>query len=275
MLPIKKIYIDSRFMSSDSKSSSDFKIDLPQNIDLPEDTVFYMDDICIPNSWYTIDEERNNKFYFKIGSTVYVKTIPAGNYSTTTFNAVIVALMNTVQGTFTANVNINSNTVGILTSIDSTNYQQIVDGKTVTYATTFEILTDFQLGILGYPKPYQSINNYLNNEVAKVNTKASPYVSEYVNLNPVRNIYITSGNLGSYNTMSVSGERGIIKKVPVRANYNEMIYDDAVLGIDYLSCSRQSLSRLEFQLKDVFGNLINLHGNHWSFSLIFTKMKEE
>ena len=75
--------------------------------------------------------------------------------------------------------------------------------------------------------------------------------------------------------MSVSGERGIIKKVPVTANYNQMIYDDAVLGIDYLSCSRQSLSRLEFQLKDVFGNLINLHGNHWSFSLIFTKMKEE
>jgi hypothetical protein len=262
-------------MSSDSKSSSDFKIDLPQNIDLPEDTVFYMDDICIPNSWYTIDEERNNKFYFKIGSTVYVKTIPAGNYSTTTFNAIIVALMNTVQGTFTANVNITSNTVGISTSIDSTNYQQIVDGKTVTYGQTFEILTDFQLGILGYPKPYQSINNYLNNEDAKVNTKASPYVSEYVNLNPIRNIYITSGNLGSYNTMSVSGERGIIKKVPVRANYNEMIYDDAVLGIDYLSCSRQSLSRLEFQLKDVFGNLINLHGNHWSFSLIFTKMKEE
>jgi len=275
MLPIKKIYIDSRFMSSDSKSSSDFKIDLPQNIDLPEDTVFYMDDICIPYSWYVIDEDRNNKFYFKVGSTVYVKTIPAGNYSTTTFNAIIVALMNTVQGTFTANVNITSNTVGILTSIDSTNYQQIVDGKTVTYGQTFEILTDTQIGLLGYPKPHQSINNYLNNEVAKVNTKASPYVSEYVNLNPVRNIYITSGNLGSYNTMSVSGERGIIKKVPVTANYNQMIYDDAVLGIDYLSCSRQSLSRLEFQLKDVFGNLINLHGNHWSFSLIFTKMKEE
>ena len=54
-----------------------------------------------------------------------------------------------------------------------------------------------------------------------------------------------------------------------------MIYDDAVLGIDYLNCSRQSLSRLESQLRDVYGNIINLHGNHWSFSIIFTKMKEE
>ena len=43
------------------------------------------------------------------------------------------------------------------------------------------------------------------------------------------------------------------KRVPVRANYNEAIYDDAGLGIDYLTCSRQSLSRLEFQLKDKKG----------------------
>ena len=274
MLPIKKIYIDSRFMSSDSKSSSDLKIDLPQNIDLPEDTVFYMDDICIPNSWYTIDEERNNKFYFKIGSTVYVKTIPPGNYSTTTFNSVLVALMNSVQNTYSENVSIPSNTVGITTSITPSTNQQIVNGVTITYATTFEILTDNQIGLLGYPKPYQSINNYLNNNVAKINNSSSPYVSEYVNLNPIRNLYITSGNLGSYNTMSVSGERGVIKKVPVRSNFNEMIYDDAVLGIDYLDCSKQSLSRLEFQLKDVYGNIINLHGNHWSCSLIFTKMKQ-
>jgi hypothetical protein len=25
----------------------------------------------------------------------------------------------------------------------------------------------------------------------------------------------------------------------------------------------------------VHGNYINLHGNHWSFSIIFAKMKEE
>ena len=67
MLPIKKIYIDTSFMSSDSESSSNFKVDLPTTVTLPEDTVFYIDAICIPHSWYTIDEERNNTFYFKVG----------------------------------------------------------------------------------------------------------------------------------------------------------------------------------------------------------------
>ena len=275
MLPIKKIYIDTRFMSSDSESSSNFKVDLPTTVTLPEDTVFYIDDICIPHSWYIIDEERNNKFYFKIGSTSYVKTVPSGNYSTITFNAILVALMNSVQNTHTANTNIPGNTIGITTSTTSANQSYIVDAVQYTNALTFEILTDNQIKSLNYPQPVQSINNYLINNIPKVNNNASPYVSPYVNLNPIRNLYITSGNFGGYNTMSISGERGIVKKVPVRANFNEMIYDDAVLGIDYLDCSRQSLSRLEFQLKDVYGNYINLHGNHWSCSIIFAKMKEE
>ena len=186
--------------------------------------------------------------------TSYVKTVPSGNYSTITLNAILVELMNSVENTYTANTNIPANTIGIKTSSTSANQSNIIDGVQYTTALTFEFLTDTQAISLNYPTPVQSINNYLNNNVPKVNNNASSYVSPYVNLNPIRNLYITSGNIGGYNTMSISGERGIIKKVPVRANYNEMIYDDAVLGIDYLDCSRQSLSRLEFQLKYVYGN---------------------
>ena len=181
MLPIKKIYIDIRFMSSDSESSSNFKVDLPTTVTLPEDTVFYIDDICIPHSWYTIDEERNNKFYFKIGSTSYVKTVPSGNYSTITLNAILVALMNSVQNTHAANTNISGNTVGISTSTTTSNQSYIVDAVQYTNALTFEILTDNQIKSLNYPAPVQSINNYLNNNVSKVNNNASPYVSPYVN----------------------------------------------------------------------------------------------
>lgn len=261
MLPIKKLYIDSRFKSSDSMSDSDMKIDLPMSLTFPEDSVFYVDDICIPVSWYVVDENRNNKFYFKIGSVSYVKTIPEGNYSTTTLNAKLVEIMNTTSGSsvFLSTANLPTNTIGISTSS----------------GLVYRILTDNEAMAADFALPLQSINSYLNNTTPKENRNISPYVSGYVNLNPVRNIYITSGNLGSYDTLSVSGDRGVIKKVPVRANYNEMIYDDAVLGIDYLDCSRQSLSRLEFQLKDAYGNFINLHGNHWSCSLVFAKMKED
>ena len=42
MLPIKKMCIDSRHRTEDSRSSSDFKIELPHTYRLPSDTVFYM-----------------------------------------------------------------------------------------------------------------------------------------------------------------------------------------------------------------------------------------
>ena len=74
--------------------------------------------------------------------------------------------------------------------------------------------------------------------------------------------------------MSISGERSIIKKVPVNAGYGEIIYDQSQVGIDYSDCSHQTLSRLSFQLKYVFGNNINLHGQHRSFSIVFSRISE-
>ncbi len=62
MLPIKKLYIDTRFKAPDSVSDSDFYIDLPQTLTMPEGTGFYLDDISIPVSWHPIE---------KIGTTSY------------------------------------------------------------------------------------------------------------------------------------------------------------------------------------------------------------
>ena len=81
MLPIKKLYIDSRFKSSDSVSDSNFKIDLPQNLLMPAGTGFYIDDICIPVSWYVIDEGRNNHLYFSVNNMDSFVVIPTGNYN--------------------------------------------------------------------------------------------------------------------------------------------------------------------------------------------------
>ena len=62
MLPIKKIYIDTRFRTGDSRSHSDFSIDLPTTLLMPEDTGFYIDDVCIPHAWYTVNETSTTRF---------------------------------------------------------------------------------------------------------------------------------------------------------------------------------------------------------------------
>ena len=54
-----KIYIDTRFKTTDSKSDSYFTIELPQSSHIPEDTICYVNYMSLPGSWTTIDEVNN------------------------------------------------------------------------------------------------------------------------------------------------------------------------------------------------------------------------
>ena len=47
MLQVKKIYVDSKFKTSDSKSTSDFKFELKESVLLPTNIIAYIDNICI------------------------------------------------------------------------------------------------------------------------------------------------------------------------------------------------------------------------------------
>ena len=75
--------------------------------------------------------------------------------------------------------------------------------------------------------------------------------------------------------MDVNGEWGILKKIPVSADYNQLIYDQTVLDMDYLNCSNQTLLLIDFKLEDHTGEVVNLHGNHVRFSIIFVKVADE
>jgi hypothetical protein len=68
MLDIRKFYIDTRFKAIDSKSDSEFFIELPRSLNVPDNCICYIDDIVIPVIWSTIDA-RNTKLY------MYVKVL--------------------------------------------------------------------------------------------------------------------------------------------------------------------------------------------------------
>ena len=96
MLPIKKIYIDTRHRTADSKSTSDFKTSLPSNITLPSNTAFYITDITVPVSWYTVEAGRHDTIYFRINGTAYAPSqtaLPEGNYSTTSLGQALCVVM--------------------------------------------------------------------------------------------------------------------------------------------------------------------------------------
>ena len=115
----------------------------------------------------------------------------------------------------------------------------------------------------------QSLNGILR--IGKTSYKFQQDVaySAYIDLHTTRNLYITSSSLASYNILSKFGNDVIIKKVAVKAQYGQMLFDSADAGYDFLDVSKRALTRIDFRLQDSYGNIVDLRKNHWSFSLVF------
>ena len=281
-LQYKKIYIDSKYRSSDSTSSSDFKYELPETMTFNENTVFYLDDICIPHSWDTVIENVNNKLYFKLyvtsqgTETEYhrIATISAGYYIATDLATEIQTRMNDIAQPITGVANMF--TCAFQAKTNKIRISIIADP---TRTFSFRILTQPELKTIDWngtafdrnkPNDINEIISNLDNFSVR-SFILNPYMTGSIYLQPFNNIYIHSTNLGNYNTIGCQNERTIAKKVPVTADFGKHIYDQCVLMNDYNDCSGQTVKTLFFQLKSSKGDVIPLNGCNWSFSIVFSR----
>ena len=100
------------------------------------------------------------------------------------------------------------------------------------------------------------------------------FKSSYVDLQYNKNVYVHSPNLSTFSTVGVLGERTVIKKVPVNVGNNEMIIDQITSSSDWLDVSRMTLKTIQFQIKNVKGQIIPLHNATVSLSIVFDKYRE-
>ena len=84
----------------------------------------------------------------------------------------------------------------------------------------------------------------------------------------IKSIRIHNSNLGHYNSIGVRGENTIIKKVSVSSSSGYLIMDSVAALHDKIDVSRQLIKTLSF-LKNVHGNVIDLHAANVSFSMVF------
>jgi len=113
MLPIKKIYIDSRFSTPDSISNSNFRVQLNRSITLPKNTVFHIEDFVCCHSFYTVESNMNDSLYIRINSNYYIVKITSSNYNGSTFAAQLQTKLNAISSIFTVVFNINQNNITI------------------------------------------------------------------------------------------------------------------------------------------------------------------
>ena len=272
MLKIKKIYVDSKYKTPDSISTSEFSIQLPETIYMPDNSVFYISDVCIPHSWYTIEENVNNKFFLQIEYNNFtvdiILTLDSKNYTGGDLAVEMLTQLNKLvdySGKFTFTYDSSRHQIFIMCDF----------GYAFKVLTKNDISTKLNNTWAGFY--YDTTNAYdINTYMLKLNVGESPiysstnyFTSSSLDLQPIRNIYISSPNLGNFTTLGPAGQSSIIKKVPVNANYNQMVFDSMSSSNDFLDCSKQTLRNIEFTIDNVHGQRLNLHGQEVSFSIIF------
>ena len=211
---INNVYIDSRYQPNDSVSNSEFKFEIKDALDLPDNTVCYIDDISIPHTWYTV-EYYNNQLY--IGSTnpdltlkASTLTIASGNY---TASSLATTLNNILQTRFpNDNVSCVYNvSVGTITISSTMNFRIMTDD----FVNNLQGISSWHGNDseeIGHPDYY---NVCPINEVPRYSTQTSPdtsFETGFIDLLNVHNIYIHSCIFGHYSSVGVRGEHTIIKK---------------------------------------------------------------
>ena len=289
---VKKVYVDSRFRTNDSDSNSDFKFELTEALDLADNTVCYVDDISIPHTWRTI-ESYNNKFYIILKTTVvnadttetynwfpYVLTLEEGNYDGYRLASGLQDLINSIEINFTFEVKYNTATGSIKITETSSGSGNTFDVPSDYGIIQWDIETNNQFPWRNIDETivYPIVNNLQSINAVLRNTELTPvrlsymyntYQTGFIDLLNIHNIYIHCPNLGHFNSIGVRGENTIIKKVPVSSSFGYLIIDTVVSPHDKMDVSRQTVKTIHITLKDVSGNVINLHGANCSLSLIF------
>jgi hypothetical protein len=270
---IRKVFIDTRYRVSGT--NSDFTINLPFNCNYSENTKMFVDDIILPNVVKTVNE-NNNKLYFRIFYNTLnrdrILTIPTNIYNAESFKSALQSALTDLVSDLEMTLTVDYNFVTNLLSIT------MVDDR-VSPTDTMQITIYPDDDLIDGNTPFTITTLQTANEIIGMSKNSDYYILEgqpfygVLDLHTIRAFYLTSSTLTSYDTVTNFKMDTIVKKIPVKAGFNEIIYDNMGNMFDYVNVGRRTLSQIDFQLRDTKGNIVNLWNTHWSFSIIFVNLE--
>ena len=270
-----KLYIDTRHRESDSASSSDFTIELNETIELPPRCKVRVWNLCVPYSWYTVEEGVNHLLYISekdaSNNLVYRSiTLPAGQYDGPKlataicegFNVYSIYTSQSTPSPYTVNYSDQRGTItiGVTLGVQFTLYGDLALRQMSTWP--------FSGG--GSALQPKSFNRNLRIQGSQTYNVATPFVSEFVDLMTQKALYLTSTSLGNLsNRGPLPGQRDVLSMLPVASSYGYLIVSDGYENWQDTDCSGQLIKRLSFQLRDATGSIVPLHGLDFCFVLAF------
>jgi hypothetical protein len=271
-----KIYVDSRWRTVDSPSASDFTYELLESVDL-RNAKLHVRDVTVPVTWRTVEEL--NRYLYVLerwtngsASRYRVLTLPLGQYDPVSLQAALASALNGADSLF-----VGSGSPYLVSYSDQTG--QITVRLNVPNAG-WTLFTDQALGQVssaawpfasGSPVMPMSFNRNLRLSVQQEYDSTRPYVSQFVDLMTVKDLYICSSTFsGSTDTVGpMPGTRDTLAKVGCNQGYGYILTGQEQSYWEFISIGNRLLKRMSFQLRDVSGAIVPLHGCDWSFCLHF------
>ena len=275
-LTYKKIFIDSKYRTEQSTSSSDFSIELNENLELPDDTSLYVTDISIPAVWKTTEVG----FYEYMYVMVFNGDTLVENFRHYLGNKIYFAeqlCFDIVEGMNNNTTDLSAGGIFVYSYSSATRTIEIKVKDGLPY--TIKIPTDTELGnyVNGVWDTGQS--NYDNRKPVSINNLLSNFVptnpiatwtSSYLNLVPFRYVFITSNALSDYHYSAPNSySSSIIKKVLCTEQLGGIINDNqAPHHEDFINVGGRNLKRLDFKITDESGTVMNLYDIPVQFALL-------
>ena len=272
MTSVRRIYVDSRLRSGGT--NADFTYDLPRSIEVPDQTIAYVDSVLLPNVFTTI-HENNNRLYFSEWTDINnvqgrIYTLPEGNLTGT-------QLAQLVQDTINSDHTLSQpfsvafeEKTGKLTISNSSGNFAIPTRDQLNHLSDIGATwgnQTLQRGDLRDCHDVIGFNTTANNSVSGV------LVTEgFVDLLPYKNLFLCSSTIGNLGTvLGPVGQGDIIRRIAVTAPFGNLIYDAHSTTADYIDCSLTQLSQMQFRLTDESGRPVQLKGHGISFSICFVE----
>lgn len=279
---IRKIYVDSRFLSKGTPSA--FETELPEVVNLPKETAAFITELTCVASWDTVSESNNQLYIVERTSggamSARILTLNSAPYDSETLRVEVENKLNSVSkpvgiGTYTV-TRVTSASVQATSGASYRYYQVSVAGGSSFYIPADSFLKDLAwqaslwLGTLGGPaydaKRLRSTNELFN--FSKNQTFQTTHTSSFVDLRSKHSLFVHSPSFGNYSAVSPSGSRTVIAKIPVDSAYGSVIhYQHSGSTYDFIEVTNGALKNLYFELRDARGELVDLNGGHWSMTI--------
>ena len=265
MIGPRKIYVES---SRAQGGASDFVYSLSQSISCPVGTRAVIDEVLVPNTFYTVDSTRCHLYIREttVGDGAAVQdvraTIATGNYSAVELvTAVTNALNEGKSSTFPSYTVAYKPATGLLEISNPT-------------TGSFKIKTRAELLALGswagtsFGKEPNDACAVIGLDASATDAQGKLSCKNLVSLMPLRNVYLCSSDFGLPNqSIGPSGQTYILRKVPVEQSWGNLLHSQHATDLDWIDVGGQQLQSLGFSLRDEQGRLLDLKGQPCSFTI--------